>query len=327
MASNAAFNRRSFVKGAAALAACAVAGTALSSTALAAKKSDDDATVVRLGVCGTVYEDVWAAAKEQLAQEGVDLQIVQFSDYVTPNNALANGEIDLNGFQHRIYLANEIEEYGYELSIVGNTFIVPLNLYSDKVQSLDELKDGDTIAIPNDPTNGGRALKVLEAAGLFTISEDADFNPTVDDIESYNVEVQIVELAANVIPSSLPDVTAGIVNGSYALDYGLKTEDALYQDTVLDIKDYWNLVAARTSDVEDPEKLALYQQVMAAFQTDATQQIFDDEFGGYFVAVGWGEDPLTEDDEDEDADEKDAEDEGAEEADEKKDEGKDAAKK
>ena len=103
-----------------------------------------------------------------MADEGIDLEFVQFSDYVTPNDALANGEIDLNAFQHRIYLQSEIDNYGYEIENIGNTFIIPLNLYSDKVKSVDELKDGDTVAIPDDVTNGGRALKVLEACLLYT---------------------------------------------------------------------------------------------------------------------------------------------------------------
>ena len=182
---------------------------------------------IKLGVVGSIYEDLWAPAQEALKEQGIDLEIVQFSDYVTPNNALANGEIDLNAFQHRIYLQSEIDSYGYEIQTIGNTFIIPLNLYSQKISSVEELKDGDTIAIPDDLTNGGRALKVLEAAGLITLKADAGFNPTVDDIETYNVGITIEELKANVIASTLPDVTAGVVNGNYALDFGLKTEEAI----------------------------------------------------------------------------------------------------
>jgi D-methionine transport system substrate-binding protein len=312
-------SRRSFVKAAALAGTAALAAGSLGTgAALADAKGDEERVTVRLGVVGAIYEDIWTPAKEKLAEEGIDLEFVQFSDYVTPNNALDNGDIDLNAFQHRIYLANEVEEYGYAIENIGNTFIIPLNLYSQKVSSVDELQAGDTVAIPNDPTNGGRALKVLEAAGLIQIAEEAGFNPTVDDIEVYNTDVTIVELAANVLPSSLADVTAAIVNGNYALDFGLKTEEAIYQDTVLDEKEYWNLVAARTADVEDPEKLALYQQVVDAFQTDETEEVFAENFGGYFVAVGWGESPLDEEDEDEEepeegakadeADAKDAED-------------------
>lgn len=251
-----------------------------------------DSITLKLGVVGSIYEEIWTPTREALKKEGINLEIVQFSDYVTPNNALANGEIDLNAFQHRIYLKNEINNYGYDLSIAGNTFIIPLNLYSQKVSSVEELKDGDTIAIPDDVTNGGRALKVLEAAGLIVLKADTDFNPTVEDIESYNVQITIKELKANIIPSALPDVTAGIINGNYALDFGLKTTEAIYTDTVLDEKEYWNLIAVRTKDLSDPEMLAAYEKVVATFQSIETEDVFNEDYGGYFIKVGWDENLL-----------------------------------
>ena len=261
----------------------------------AAEKSDDSAEPVEvsIGVVGSVYDDLWAGPKEKLAEEGIDLNVVQFSDYVTPNNALNSGEIDLNAFQHQIYLSNEIEQYGYEIQAIGNTFIIPLNLYSEKVTSVDEIKDGDTIAIPNDLTNGGRAIKVLAAAGLITLKDDADFSPTVEDIETYNVNITIEELAANTIPSVLPDVTAAIINGNYALDFGLKTEEAIFKDTSVDESPYWNVVAARTADLSDPEKVEVYDKVVKAFQTDDEKAVFNDDFGGYFIAQGWDQDLLA----------------------------------
>lgn len=275
-----------------ALTACGSSSGA-SDDAAQASGSSDAQTTVKLGVVGAIYEDIWAPAKEKLADEGIDLEFVQFSDYVTPNNALANGEIDLNAFQHRIYLQNEIDSYGYEIENIGNTFIIPLNLYSDKVKSVDELKDGDTVAIPDDATNGGRALKVLEAAGLIKLKDGADFNPTVDDIETYNKQIKIEELKANIIPSTLADVTAGVVNGNYALDFGLKTEDAIYKDDKLDIEEYWNLIAARTEDLSDPAKVETYRKVVAAFQSDETEAVFNDQFGGYFIKAGWDQDLLA----------------------------------
>ena len=249
-----------------------------------------ESVTVKLGVVGGIYDDLWAPAKEALADEGIDLEIVQFSDYVTPNNALANGDIDLNSFQHRIYLQSEIENYGYEIQNIGNTFIIPLNLYSQKVSSVDELKDGDVVAIPDDLTNGGRALKVLEAAGLIELDPSAAFNPTLDDITSYKVNITIEELKANTIPSVLPDVAAAVVNGNYALDFGLKTDEAIYKDSVLDVEEYWNLIAARTADLEDPDTAAVYKKVVEAFQSSATEDVFNNTFGGYFIAVGWDQD-------------------------------------
>lgn len=258
------------------------------------QKTESAAQVtVKLGVVGSIYEDLWKPAKEALKDEGIDLELVQFSDYVTPNNALANGEIDLNSFQHRIYLQNEIDSHGYKIQNIGNTFIIPLNLYSRKISSVKELKDGDTVAIPDDLTNGGRALKVLEAAGLIELDPNAAFNPTIDNIVKYNVGIKIEELKANVIPSALSDVTAAVVNGNYALDFGLKTDEAIYKDSVLDVEEYWNLIAARTADLEDPDKAAVYEKVVKAFQSPETEKIFNDTYGGYFIRVGWDQNLLA----------------------------------
>lgn len=269
--------------------------TSTSEAAPASESTESTAepVTVKLGVVGGIYEDLWAPAKAQLADEGIDLEIVQFSDYVTPNNALANGDIDLNAFQHRIYLQSEIDNYGYAIQNIGNTFIIPLNLYSQKVSSVDELQDGAVVAIPDDLTNGGRALKVLEAAGLIELDPNAAFNPTVDDITNYKVNIKIEELKANVIPSTLADVDAAVVNGNYALDFGLKTEEAIYKDTVLDEEEYWNLIAARTADLQDADKKAAYEKVVKAFQSPETEAVFNDTFGGYFIAVGWDQDLIN----------------------------------
>lgn len=243
-------------------------------------------TVVRLGVVGSIYEDLWAPAQKALKKQGIDLKFVQFSDYVTPNNALSNGEIDLNAFQHRIFLENEIATHKYDVKLIGNTFIIPLNLYSVKVKSVSELKEGAVIAIPNDVTNGGRAIKVLASAGLITLKSGAGFNPTVDDIAD-NKGIVIRELSANTIPSALADVDAAIVNGNYALDFGIKPENAIFKDTSVDEKEYWNLVAARGKDLNDPAKLEVFKKVVRAFQTKETEDIFNKKFGGYFIKEGW----------------------------------------
>ena len=158
---------------------------------------------------------------------------------------------------------------------------------------MEELKDGDVVAIPDDLTNGGRALKVLEAAGLIKISDAAGFNPTLEDIETYNMGITIEELKANVIPSALPDVAAAVVNGNYALDFGLKTDEAIYKDSVLDVEEYWNLIAARTADLGDSAKVETYQKVVKAFQSEATEKVFNEDYGGYFIKVGWDQDLLA----------------------------------
>lgn len=247
---------------------------------------------VRLGVTGSVYDEMWQPVKEMLAKDGITLEVIQFTDYVTPNRALADGDIDLNGFQHRIYFADELQSRGYKLTNIANTFVVPLNLYSTKIKSLDEIKDGDVIAIPNDPTNGGRAIKVLATSGLITLKEGAGFNPAKEDIASYSKKITIQELAANTIPSALPDIAAGVINDTYALDYGLKADDAVFADQARE-KEYWNLIAARTADLEDPAKLEVYSKVVKAYQSEAMKAHLSELYGGFFRPVGWDEDLLA----------------------------------
>ena len=270
------------------IAGILIGALALTSVFGAGKKSKKAKAVdIKIGVVGSIYEDLWAPAQKALKAEGINLKIVQFSDYVTPNNALSNGEIDLNAFQHRIFLENDAGSHNYDVKLIGNTFIIPLNLYSSKVKSVAELKNGATVAIPNDVTNGGRAIKVLAAAGLITLKADAGFNPTVADIVENPKNIVIKELAANTIPSALADVDAAIVNGNYALDFGIKTESAIFKDTSVDEKQYWNLIAARGADLKDPAKVELFRKVVKAFQTKETEDVFNKTYGGYFIKEGW----------------------------------------
>lgn len=262
--------------------------TALIALALTAGSGE---AAIKIGVTGTMYEELWAPAKERLAKEGIEIEIVQFSEYTLPNNALSNGEIDLNAFQHSIYLETEKKEYGYKLENIGYTFVIPLNLYSVKKSSVSELKDEDIVAIPNDLPNQGRGLKVLESAGLIQLRKGAGFSPAIDDIEKYNVAIKLVELKGNTIPSALQDVDAAIINGNYSIDFGIDPKDAIYHDDVLP-REYWCMVTARSEDLTDPDKVALYKKIVKSFQTEATKDVFNNKFGGYFVAAGWDEDFL-----------------------------------
>lgn len=235
--------------------------------------------VVKLGLTGVIYEDIWNPIKEELAKEGVDLEYVQFSDYSLPNEALNAGEIDINAFQHHAYFNNDVEKNGYDITPIADTFIIAMNLYSDKVKSVGEIKDGDVIAIPDDASNGGRALKVLASAGLITLKAEAGSNPTVADIDTYNVKIEIKEMGAADIPSVLPDVTAAVVNGNYALDYGIDPSTAIFEEKDYDDDSYFCLMAVRSSDADD----AVYKRIVELFQSETTKQIFQDEFNGYFV--------------------------------------------
>lgn len=249
------------------------------STQEAESAKDGETRVVKLGLTGVIYEDIWNPIKEKLAGEGIDLQYVQFSDFSLPNAALDAGEIDINAFQHHAYFNNDTEKNGYDLTAIGDTFIIAMNIYSDQIQSIDELKDGDTVAIPDDASNGGRALKVLESAGIIEIDPNAGANPTVSDITNYKVQVDITELGASTIPSVIPDFTIAVVNGNYALDYGIDPSTAIFKESEYDDDSYFCLIAVKSGNADDP----VYQEIVKLFQSEETKQIFEDKFGGYFV--------------------------------------------
>lgn len=177
---------------------------------------------VTVGAVAVPHGEILTFIKENLAAEaGLDIEIVEFTDYVQPNLALKDGQLDANYFQHVPYMEDFGAEHSIDMVSVVGVHIEPLGLYSKKVTSLDEIADGATIAIPNDATNGGRALQLLASNGLFTLTEGVGTNATVVDIIDNPKNIQIVELEAAQLPRSLEDTDASIINGNYALDAGL----------------------------------------------------------------------------------------------------------
>lgn len=240
----------------------------------------DERITVKLGVVGTTNE-WWDPAIEALKEEGIDLELVVFSEYVQPNRALSEGEIDLNAFQHHAYLNKEIEEVGYEITAIADTIIAPLGIYSKKIASLDELKDGDQIAIPQDPTNGGRALKILEQAGLITVDPAAGYTPEVKDVTENSLNLQFVQVEASQTAALLDDVAAGFINGAHAVDNGYTpNKDAIYIEQVEEGSEnpYINVIVARTADKDNE----LYQKVIKAFQTAETAKVIEDVYKGAY---------------------------------------------
>lgn len=188
---------------------------------------------------------------DDLAAEGITLKVIEFTDYVTPNKALEDGQIDANFFQHIPYLESFNKDQGYHLVNAGGIHIEPIALYSRKVKNLDALASGATIAIPNDPTNGGRALLLLESAGLITLKEDAGITATPLDIVANPKGLKFREIEAASLPRVLSDVDAAVINGNYAIPAGLK---ANIDGLVVEGADspYVNVVAVREGSENDP---------------------------------------------------------------------------
>lgn len=247
----------------------------------AADSEKKDTTTVTVGVVGEANE-MWVPVIEKLAKEGIEIKLVSFTDYVTPNKALSNGETDLNAFQHHAYLNNEIKSNGYEIQAIGDTFISAMNIYSNKVKSIEEIGEKAKIAVPNDATNEGRALKVVEAAGLIELSKESGDAPELTDIVSNPLNLEFVEVDAANVYAVLPDVTAAVINCNYALDNGLNPgEDSIFQDDVSIYagKSYINLIAARTKDADNE----VFKKIVAEYQSEAVEEIYKTTFKGAYL--------------------------------------------
>ncbi|GHS95279.1 lipoprotein [Synergistales bacterium] len=240
-----------------------------------------DRVKLKVGIVGESYYDIWKPVIEKLATEGVDIELVNFNEYVLPNAALDAGEVDLNAFQHHKYLNNEIKTKGYKIVAIADTFLSAMCLYSKNVKSVKDIKEGDKIAFPNDLVNQGRALTVLQGAGLLKLKEGV-VNPDVTDIVENPLKLEFVPVDAAQVPSILPDVAAGVANGNYAIDFGLDpAKDSIFYDDLsfYTTNDYINVIAAREQD-KDKE---VFKKVVAAYQTPETEQVFLDVFKGSYL--------------------------------------------
>lgn len=258
-----------------------IAGTAFS--AGVSKKSGQKKAqkIIKLGVVGD-NNAMWQPVIDSLAKEGVALRLVTFADYTLPNQALADGDIDLNAFQHYAFFRHDIQQKNLALSAVGETIIAPLGLYSKKIKKVSELKNGDTIAIPNDATNGGRAIKLLESAGIIKVNPTAGYTPVVADITDNPLHIKFVEVEAANTPSLLPDVAAAVINGGHAVDNKLfPGKDSIYLETVSSGSDnpYINIIAARTADKDNP----LYKRVVELFRTPEVAAVIAAEYKGAYI--------------------------------------------
>ncbi|WP_347297865.1 MetQ/NlpA family ABC transporter substrate-binding protein [Dolosigranulum savutiense] len=241
----------------------------------------EDSEPIKIGVVGE-DNDVWEHVQDKLAQDGITIEIVTFSDYNQPNKALAEKEIDLNSFQHKIYLDNYNEEHGTDIVPLADTFIAPLGIYSEKITDISEIKDGDKVSIPNDVTNGGRALLLLQTAGLIEVDPAAGHTPTLDDITDNPHNLEITELDASQTARSLSDVTIALINSGMAVDAGyIPTEDAIFLEPVDESSDpYVNIIAANNGDNRD-----VFQKIIDAFQTDDVVELNEEISKGSSIAV------------------------------------------
>jgi len=238
---------------------------------------------VRVGVTSGVHAQVLERVRDLVARDGLVVRITEFSDFIQPNVALQGGEIDANTYQHAPFLDAQKAQRGYDFVPVGKTVLTAMAVFSRKVKGLSDLPNGARVAIPNDPTNGGRALVLLAEAGLFKLRAGADFRATVADITENPRRIRIVELEAATIARAIDDVDAAAITGNYAVPAGLMPgRDSLVAESAEGARTnpYTCLVVVRRADASAPwaAKLA------AGYADPSVKEFVEREFGGAVVS-------------------------------------------
>lgn len=217
---------------------------------------------LKIGVSAGPYGDILREAAKLSAEQGVKAEIIEFTDWNQPNAALQAGDIDLNNFQNRPYLANQVKTRGYNIVALDESILVPAGLYSKKYTSFADIPAGSKIAIPNDPTNGGRALLLFQKAGLIKLKPGSGLYASVLDVAENPKNLKIVEIDAAQLPRSLDDVAAAFVSSNYAYLAGLQLKSALLAETTLEeSKPYFTLVFAAREDRKDDPRIAKFIEV------------------------------------------------------------------
>lgn len=246
------------------------------------KKADapaaDKKVAIKVGATAVPHAEILNEIKADLAKDGVDMEIIEFSDYVKPNLALNDKELDANFFQHKPYLDTFVTERKMDLISAGNVHIEPMGIYSKNIKDLKDVPDGAKIAIPNDPSNGGRALAILESAKLLKLKDGVGVKATVGDITGNDKKLQIIEIEAALLPRSMDDTDLSVINSNFAMEAKLNpVKDSLFTEP----KDspYANIVAVRKGDENRPE----IQKLMKALQSEKVKKFIESKYNGAVV--------------------------------------------
>ena len=266
--------------------AASTESTAASSEAAesTAETSELAGTTLKVAASPTPHAEILNVAKEVLAEQGIDLQVVEFSDYVQPNLVTESGEVDANYFQHGPYLEDFNEKNNTHLVSVAAIHYEPLGLYPGKTKSLNDLADGAKIAVPNDTTNEARALQLLAAQGIITLKEDAGLAATKNDVVDNPHNIELVEMEAAQLPRTLSDVDFAVINGNYAATAGFSaSKDALAVENATSeaAQTYTNLLVVEEGNENEPAIKAL----VAALTSQTVKDYIDSTYDGAVVAV------------------------------------------
>ncbi len=249
----------------AAAAALAFAGSAFA----------QDKSSIKIGVTAGPHAQIMEQVKKVAEKDGLKIQIVEFSDYIQPNAALAAGDLDANSYQHKPFLDLQVKDRGYKLVAVGDTVLYPIGIYSKKIKDLKDLKEGAKFGIPNDPTNGGRVLLLLQSLGLIKVRAEAGLKATPLDVTENPKKIKFVELEAAQLPRSLDDLEVSAINTNFAMSAGLDPlKDAIAQESAK--SPYVNILVVREQDKSQP----WVAKLVKAYHSDAVKSFIKTEFKG-----------------------------------------------
>lgn len=238
----------------------------------------EESKVIKIGATPVPHAELLQLVKDDLKEKGIEIEIVEFTDYVKPNLALNDKELDLNFFQHVPYLESFSQEHGLDLVSLGTVHVEPLGLYSEKFTDINDIADGSLVAIPSDPVNGGRALILLQSNGLIKLSEESGLEATEKDIVENPKNIKFKAIEAAQLPRVLSDVDGAVINGNYALEAGLvPTEDAVLLEGA--DSPYANILVARAEDKDNE----VYNEILKALQTDKVKDYILENYGGGVV--------------------------------------------
>ena len=263
---------------------------AIISAACAEKTSEGkESTTVKLGISGTDTR-IWDFIAKKAEKEGINIEIVSFSDYVAPNTALAEGELDVNAFQTVAYFDVFIKEHKLDLVPIATTVLAPMGIYSEKYKDVKDIPDGAKIALPNDVSNQGRALLLLQEAGLITLPEDFDANGDLTQIKKNPKNIEFVPVVPAQTPRALPDVAASVINNGIAGDAGLSPlNDAIFHESET-ATPYLNIIAVQAKDKDNKT----YKRVAELYQSEDTAKFIEEEYKGNLIPtfvplsnIGW----------------------------------------
>jgi D-methionine transport system substrate-binding protein len=236
-------------------------------------------TEIKVGATAGPHAEVVEAAAKEAKKQGLNVKVVEFSDYITPDKALADGDIDLNSYQHAPFLENFNKQNHTDLVPIGKTILMRMGIYSNKIHDIKDIPTGAVIAVPNDPTNGGRGLVLLEKAGLIKLKEGVGFKATLNDIAENPKNLQFKEIEAAQLPRSLDDVDAAAITMNYVMSAGL---DVKKQGLFLEAKDEPLAVMVLAARSKDKDNEA-YQKFAKVFQSEAVKQFIAEKYKGTII--------------------------------------------